>query len=157
MVTSRLFVYGTLMCPEVLNGLLRRVPTRRPATLPGFARWRVRDEPFPAILRSAGEGSVVDGCVLEGLDGRELSTLDYYEAEEYERLLVNVQCADTREELEAQVYVWPDEMAGELSVGEPWSYDEFVTRDLADYLRDVVEPCRVGLDSVPWPDGVSKQ
>jgi gamma-glutamylcyclotransferase (GGCT)/AIG2-like uncharacterized protein YtfP len=52
------FVYGTLMAPEVLNLLIKRVPESRAATLKGYARYRVKGQVFPAIIPSMPESKV---------------------------------------------------------------------------------------------------
>ena len=141
---SKLFVYGTLLAPEVLNGLLRRVPSHQPALLHGFSRWKVQSYPtIPAIIRSAG-GSV-EGHLLEDLTEQELRALDYYEDDGYERLVVEV-CPRgdgfLSETIEAHAYVWPSDHADELAVGDGWSYDEFRSERLARFVDDVVIPCR---------------
>ena len=45
------FVYGSLMAPEVLQALLGRVPTRAPAAVAGFHRYRIPDRIYPALAR----------------------------------------------------------------------------------------------------------
>lgn len=52
------FVYGTLMAPEVLKLLIKRVPESRAATLKGYARYRVKGQVFPAIIPSTSESKV---------------------------------------------------------------------------------------------------
>jgi gamma-glutamylcyclotransferase (GGCT)/AIG2-like uncharacterized protein YtfP len=59
------FVYGTLMAPEVLELLIKRVPKSRAATLKGYARYRVKQQVFPAIIPSTPE-SKVTGMVRLG-------------------------------------------------------------------------------------------
>ena len=136
----RLFVYGSLLTPEVLHGLLNRVPACRPATLRGFSRWRVAGENFPAILQTPG-GSV-DGKLLEDLNEREMGALDYYEDEAYERLTVDVDVVGGSTVSEVNVYVWPLARSAELDVGgEPWRLDEF-RETVEDFVADVVIPCR---------------
>ena len=73
-----LFVYGSLMAEEVLVELLGRMPACRPASISGFSRKCLRDEPFPAVIR-ARPGDVVDGFLVEGLSQRDLRALDFYE------------------------------------------------------------------------------
>ena len=128
------------MAPEVLNGLLRRVPNMRPAVLDGFARWRIPGVDFPAVVRT--DGTRTDGLLLEGLDEREMSALDYYEDDGYDRLLVEIEATDKRERCEASVYAWPKERVHQLSVGQAWSYEEWREVHCSAFVRDVVEPCR---------------
>lgn len=57
------FVYGTLMAPEVVQTLIRRVPPMRSATLHGYTRYRVKGEVFPAIVPDPVPEAVVRGKV----------------------------------------------------------------------------------------------
>ena len=145
---SRLFVYGTLLAPEVLEGLLRRVPSHKPAVLHGFSRWKVAEYPtIPAIVRSTG--GTVEGHLLEGLDGRELRALDFYEDDGYERLLVEIECSSHK--VEANAYVWPAEHTDQLTVGEGWSYEEFRDERMAEFVTDIVLPCRDAFEAEDAP------
>jgi gamma-glutamylcyclotransferase (GGCT)/AIG2-like uncharacterized protein YtfP len=84
------FVYGSLMSTRVLQALLQRVPAMRPAVLPGFTRYRIRDEVFPAILPSTTQDASVVGVVLVGLNAREREILDFYEDDGYVKQLHSV-------------------------------------------------------------------
>jgi gamma-glutamylcyclotransferase (GGCT)/AIG2-like uncharacterized protein YtfP len=55
------FVYGTLLDDRMARGLLGRLPHNRPAKLPGYARYRVKNATFPAITPESG--SSVEGRV----------------------------------------------------------------------------------------------
>lgn len=49
------FVYGTLMYPEVLEALIQRVPDIQPGTVNGYARYAVRGQVFPGAIAVEGE------------------------------------------------------------------------------------------------------
>ncbi|WIA33423.1 hypothetical protein OEZ86_006556 [Tetradesmus obliquus] len=115
------FVYGTLMAPEVLKLLIKRVPESRAATLKGYARYRVKGQVFPAIIPSTSE-SKVKGMVLMELSRSELHILDVYESEEYYRATVEPELEDGSTS-PADVYVWKDEHKHLLD-GE-WIYEEW--------------------------------
>eukprot|EP00882_Tetradesmus_deserticola_P009645 GHRQ01010183.1.p1 GENE.GHRQ01010183.1~~GHRQ01010183.1.p1 ORF type:complete len:164 (+),score=28.61 GHRQ01010183.1:245-736(+) len=115
------FVYGTLMAPEVLQLLIKRVPKSRAATLNGYARYRVKEQVFPAII-PAKSSSKVTGMVLMELSRSELDILDVYESEEYYRAAVEPEVEDGTK-VPADVYIWKDEHKHKLD-GE-WSYDEW--------------------------------
>eukprot|EP00928_Gymnodinium_smaydae_P067196 TRINITY_DN50134_c0_g1_i1.p1 TRINITY_DN50134_c0_g1~~TRINITY_DN50134_c0_g1_i1.p1 ORF type:complete len:200 (-),score=37.17 TRINITY_DN50134_c0_g1_i1:123-722(-) len=140
---GRVFVYGTLMASEVLLPLLLRLPPQRPAILHGFARYPLKDAAFPAAFR--GKGHSISGVLLEQLTSWELRVLDFYEDDGYEREEVLVSAADVRGELEnvtAFVYVWPEANADQLVLDKPWSYAAFREAQLADFVENVVLPCR---------------
>lgn len=57
------FVYGTLMAPEVVHALIRRVPPMKPAKLLGYKRHSVKGVVFPAIVPDDGDRASVQGMV----------------------------------------------------------------------------------------------
>ncbi|WP_261570896.1 gamma-glutamylcyclotransferase family protein, partial [Frankia gtarii] len=46
-----LFVYGTLMFPEVVSTLIGRVPPMESAAAPGWRAARLRDRLYPGLVR----------------------------------------------------------------------------------------------------------
>jgi gamma-glutamylcyclotransferase (GGCT)/AIG2-like uncharacterized protein YtfP len=86
---NALFAYGTLLFPEVLRAVAGRALPSRVATLPGFARWRLIGEIFPAVV-AAAEQDRVSGVLYVGLDSDEWRRLDEFEGELYERRAVTV-------------------------------------------------------------------
>ena len=136
-----LFVYGSLLSEEVLHGLLRRLPTRRPARLDNYTRVAVRGECFPAVLHRPAAKMFVDGVLLLDLLPREVRLLDFYEDEEYERVSVSVTVGDPTELVQADVYAWPATAAHLLDLERPWSFEAFRTTQ-HEFIRDVVVPLR---------------
>ena len=57
------FVYGTLMAPEVVQALIKRVPPMRPAILKGYTRHSVKGVVFPAIIPDSADSAAVHGKV----------------------------------------------------------------------------------------------
>lgn len=51
---ASVFVYGTLLEDRIAKGLLGRLPPHRLATLPNFARYKVKGAAFPAIVTESG-------------------------------------------------------------------------------------------------------
>ena len=51
---SNLFTYGTLQNAEVLAQVVGRSWPSSPALLDGYARYRVNDKPYPAIVEQPG-------------------------------------------------------------------------------------------------------
>ncbi len=62
------FVYGSLMAPEVLNIVLNRIPRTTPAVLHGYARYRIKQRVYPAIVPSLATHRV-DGLVCVAVCG----------------------------------------------------------------------------------------
>ncbi|OLT26627.1 gamma-glutamylcyclotransferase [Nocardiopsis sp. CNR-923] len=76
-----LFVYGTLLFPEILDALLGRVPDAEPASVPG---WRVAALPglaYPVLVPGSG---AAPGRLLSGLSESERRIVDVYEDDWYD-------------------------------------------------------------------------
>ncbi len=131
-MTTRLFAYGTLVVPAVLEALIERRPSSRPARLEGFARFRVRGAAYPGIVETPGGG--VEGVVYEPLDDEALAVLDVFEGELYERRVVEVRLADAS--VAAFTYVVPLRRRTQLS-DEPWDLARFLRDELPAYLAAV--------------------
>jgi hypothetical protein len=80
----RVFVYGTLLDPDVLRAVLGRgVPAakRSSATLSGVRRVRAAGHRYPILVRARGHA--VGGMVLDGLDAADTARLRHYENDGY--------------------------------------------------------------------------
>jgi len=126
----RLFAYGTLMLPEVMEVVAGRRFASRPAELRGWRRRRLRGAVYPAVVPAAGE--VTAGVLFEELDHATLARLDRFEGEPYERRLLRV-VPESGTGCEAFVYVLRPARQALLS-DEPWDETEFRVRQLARYL-----------------------
>ncbi len=84
-----LFVYGTLMLPEVQEAVIGRRVVGRPDRLAGFRRSTIRlgGNEYP-IIHPAADG-MVDGVVLE-VTPAELRRIDAYETSAYRRTRVRL-------------------------------------------------------------------
>ena len=127
-----LFAYGTLQLPEVLQAVLGLRWQGAPALLPGYARYRVRGKPYPAIVPEPG-GNVA-GLVYSGVGATELEQLDHYEGELYERRTLSVRAGGAT--LAAVTYVLGDQHRALLS-NESWELGAFEREHLHDYLRSI--------------------
>lgn len=131
--STPIFVYGTLMYPPVLNLLLKRVPTLTPATVKGFRRCRVLNQPYPAVVIDATAS--VDGLLLSGLLADEIETLHDYEGEEYV-LHTGVEAVTKEGRTTCALYLWDTDAYSDRLVcpSEPWDEQAFVDRDLDAFV-----------------------
>lgn len=83
-----LFVYGTLMLPEVQRAVVGRRFRSVRAVLHGYRRHALRGADYPAIMPEAGAS--VHGVLLRGISRRVLRILDAYEGSDYVRRRVEV-------------------------------------------------------------------
>lgn len=125
-----LFVYGTLMVPQVMHAVCGFTAAAEPAVLQGHRRRRVRGEVYPGIVASQGEQ--VEGMLYRGLTDRHLSRLDEFEGEMYRRSSVEVEAGNTG--VPAFAYLMAPAFVDALS-NDFWSLDAFVTHALQGFLE----------------------
>ncbi|WP_163551289.1 gamma-glutamylcyclotransferase family protein [Candidatus Frankia alpina] len=127
-----LFVYGTLMFPEVVSTLIGRVPPMESAAALGRRAARLRDRLYPGLVRRVvvdqvtREESPATGQVLVGLDPTERAVLDAFEGSAY--VAGPLVLADGRP---AVAYLWLD--AAEATA-EDWDASAFAGQHLGDYV-----------------------
>jgi gamma-glutamylcyclotransferase (GGCT)/AIG2-like uncharacterized protein YtfP len=157
--SSSLFVYGTLMAPEVMQTLLGRLPpSTRGTTVSGrYARHPVRNRLYPGMIIQTTQApakeessSVVEGIVYYNLQPNELRRLDWFEDVDYTRTELTVQLLNEDDDnasstLSTQGYLWTNSIK-ELDTSRDWNFADFVEKDLQRYLLQTVQPCRDELD-----------
>lgn len=126
-----LFVYGTLMVPEVMRRVCGYAGTDEPALLHDFRRRRIRGEVYPAIVACVGEA--VGGIVYRGVSDTQLVALDRFEGEMYRREVVTV--AVGLRTLPAAAYTLAPGFRHLLS-DVPWRLEEFMAEGLGRFLAD---------------------
>ena len=123
---NQVFAYGTLMFPEVVEALLGRAFSSRPARLVGYARLALRERVYPAIV--ARDGASTDGVLYAGVDDASLSKLDEFEGETYERRTVQVLRSSSIDPatvaLAAEAYVIAPARL-DLHEATPWDPEQF--------------------------------
>lgn len=135
--SQRVFVYGTLMVPEVLHLVLARTPESMSASLPGYHRYSLQGELYPAIVLASEThpAPLVSGRLLAGIGVSELTTLDVYEGPMYRRDVVMVLTADGQP-VKAFAYVLRDEHRAKLATRD-WDLQKFKARQLQRFLEQV--------------------
>lgn len=137
-MTHRLFVYGTLMFPEIRSVLVNRDFRTFPAVLEGYRRQAVvlsGRVAVPAIVED--EASSVAGLVMGNVDRKSLSVFDIFEGVKdgiYCREHVTVEDGEGRT-LGVSTYV-PGPAVREMLRGE-WDPHLFRKRHLAAYRRRI--------------------
>ncbi len=117
---TALFFYGTLRDIELLSIVLGRSPERlSPETLPSYAVYWAKDNPFPMAV--AEDGAEAEGLLIEGVSQDDLDRLDFYEGGfAYATLDL-----DIGDEANARVFL-PE--PGMWEAGAPWSLHDWQTR-----------------------------
>ena len=140
---NSVFVYGTLMAPEVIETLLGRVPPMTSARLTNYVRHPVKQQVFPGLI--AKQNHITTGYLVQNLQDSELIRLDWFEDKEYKRLDCVVETLEDGKSYRTQVYLWNNPLE-ELDISQEWDYEHFRGNNLQWYLTNTVEPCRTELD-----------
>ena len=104
----RLFLYGTLLRPDLLARLAGRPLRLAPADLPGWRRVRLRGTRYPTLRRAR---ATVRGATVE-VGAAALRRLDAYEGPRYRRVCVTAR--GPRRPLPAQAWI------AEAVTSRPW-------------------------------------
>ena len=153
MMSQSLFVYGSLMAPEVMQGLLGRLPPHCPAILSGYIRHPVRHQPYPGLIPCSQTGDNASsntlGVLYNELYEQEMKRLDWFESSDYTRTPVMVKPLTKNGESApaqpTQVYVFTKPVE-ELDTSREWSLEEFRAHHLQEFLTNSVRPNRIGTD-----------
>lgn len=88
-MSEQLFVYGTLMLPEVQEKVFGRVTTGQPDRLDGYLKSSITfgDKTYPIAVQN--EKASMEGVVFS-LTIDELARIDRYEGKEYRRIRVKL-------------------------------------------------------------------
>jgi gamma-glutamylcyclotransferase (GGCT)/AIG2-like uncharacterized protein YtfP len=130
MSSGRLFTYGTLMFPEVMETVAGGRFEGRGATLMGYARYGLWGETYPGLIAQAG--SETEGMVYDGLEAVHLGRLDRFEGDWYDRRTVSIQVSGG-ETIDSDVYVLRDAHRHRLS-RDPWDAQRFSECFLGPFL-----------------------
>lgn len=125
----KVFVYGTLLFPEVIEAVTGCVPESEHAVLHGYKRHTVAGQLYPGIIRHPD--SSVEGLVYLGITPEELERLNEYEDSFYELMTLDIQAASGK--LKAFVYVVPLASVGVLD-NSHWDPEIFRTSHLQKFL-----------------------
>lgn len=141
MSEARLFVYGSLLFPEILEVVAGERLELAEAELEHFARLKLRDRVYPAIVPRPG--SRVAGRVVDGVTPAGLARIDAFESDFYARLPVELRSGSRC--LRAEAYVLrPDQL--DLALEAEWDPEAFLRDHGARYL----ERCRAWARDGAW-------
>ncbi len=128
-----LFVYGTLLVPKIWNAVtLCPNLVWYPATLSGYAVYRVRNADFPCIVESPATPEKVNGKVYLDVPVPAVKRLDAYEDSFYDRRPLMV-TADGHGDLSADAYCLSKDKAAAILSPDPWTLAWFEETALARF------------------------
>jgi gamma-glutamylcyclotransferase (GGCT)/AIG2-like uncharacterized protein YtfP len=132
----RLFSYGTLQFPEVLQAVTGCHLAGDKAVLDDYACYLVSGKAYPGITPE--HEASVEGVVYTGIGEAHFRKLDRFEGELYERVRVCVTDMQGNP-LQAWTYVIRDALRDRLS-RTPWNREDFEL----EYLPAFLKKCRAG-------------
>ncbi len=127
---NSLFTYGTLMDSDVfalVTGVSRQGNN---AMLPGYRRYTVIGESYPAIVPS--ENETVDGVLYDDLSDESIKKLDQFEGDEYLRIQGSAFVGNIFKTV--WVYEYNQKYVSNVS-SEPWSFTHFVENEKEAFLK----------------------
>lgn len=135
----RLFCYGTLQIPGVLEAVIGHRLRGIHAVLPGYAAYQVRRAEYPGLLRSPGNKT--SGRLYRHVTPEELDVLDRFEGTLYHRryqVVVN----DSGRRIQAWVYMVAPGRQKQVSA-RPWNLERFMRTDYKRFMRRFVQDRRI--------------
>jgi len=133
---QHVFVYGTLLFPEILEGLTGKVFNLKDAELKNYQRVQISSGDFPAIVEKEDES--VKGKLILDVDPLSMEILLFYEGEDYDCMELEVETET--EKLPAKVFVWNNDP--EYLIDADWDTEHFKQQFLQDYISFVVPETR---------------
>lgn len=124
------FVYGTLLAPEMMSTVTGKAFDAAPAVARGYKRAYLSERVYPGIV--ANEGNKVHGAVYLDVDDESIRRLDYFEGPEYLRGPL-VACLKDGRELLAEAYIVP-EINRHMLTEREWSLEYFLAQDLTAFI-----------------------
>ena len=131
-----LFVYGTLMQPEIRNALLGKKLGFKPAKLYGYSAYSFYKDDYESeypILK-LDDDAVLNGYVLEQVSMKDFEILRFYEGEEYllKEIIVRVDGINVR----AHIFMTSNQ--GVFRYGNKWNLENFAENHLQYYLDTII-------------------
>jgi gamma-glutamylcyclotransferase (GGCT)/AIG2-like uncharacterized protein YtfP len=132
----RLFSYGTLQFPEVLQAVTGCHLEGERAVLDDYACYTVKGKVYPALIHEPRART--EGLVYTGIGDAHLRKLDDFEGNLYQRIRVCVTDEEGKP-LQAWTYVVREAMRAQLT-RTPWNREDFEL----EHLRAFLNKCRAG-------------
>jgi gamma-glutamylcyclotransferase (GGCT)/AIG2-like uncharacterized protein YtfP len=135
-MNDKLFVYGTLMIPEIREAMLQRKVNYKDAILEGYTANTIiyghYTTEYPFL--KPGKGEKVKGGILYPVNSRDISLIKYYEGSEY--ICTNITVLSDNKEIETLAFLHNEKC--NIEYGPEWDYDSFVCEYLHSYITEII-------------------
>lgn len=135
----RLFCYGTLQIPAVLEAVIGHRLQGIHAVLPGYAACQVRRAEYPGLLRAPEKKT--SGRLYNDVTPMELKVLDRFEGRLYRRQH-RIVIKDNGRRIQAWVYMVAPGRQKQVTT-RPWHLDRFMRTEYHRFMRRFVLDRRV--------------
>ncbi len=129
---QQVFIYGSLLFPEITKKLTGKSFKTSPAILKGYKMYCVKGCDYPAIIRE--NGTFTNGKIMRNVNETDILKMSFFEGDEYEikklRVLIN-----GKSEI-ALAFVWAKEI--ENLENKKWDFQEFEKNSLEYYINEVI-------------------
>ena len=129
---QHIFVYGTLIFPEIREGLTGKSFKAENAILKGFKRCIIHGCDYPAIIPSPH--SMVEGQLVFDIDKRSIKILSFFEGTDYE--LIEVEVFFRNEKERASLFIWKNDL--EYLGDQDWDEKIFEQNSLSHYTNKII-------------------
>lgn len=129
----KLFVYGTLMIPEIFKKVTGREPDFQHGKLRNYRRISLQNRYYPGLIYEQDDST--EGFLVIINDEREWNILVQYEGSEYKLNEVEVEMQNSSKE-KAWVFTL-NENYHCIAIDETWYLHKFIECNLQQYLDDV--------------------
>ena len=127
-----LFIYGTLLFPEILEGLTGISPVTKPAELQGYRRFKLIGCDYPAIIPDPN--SSVEGKLVINVDQQSMDIITFFEGEDYQKSNVLIRAGN--EEIPATAFTWIGDF--DRLKPEDWNKKQFEQYSLPYYAAKII-------------------
>ena len=128
---KRVFVYGPLRFPEVMELIAGRQYPGTKATLRVYACVRVNDQVYPGLVYKPS--AQTEGFLYEDMDDAVVKRIEAFKGDMYKLSALEVDTFDGRK-LGAAVHITKPEYRNSL-LNELWNADAFRQNQLTEFLR----------------------
>lgn len=128
---QHLFVYGSLLFPELVEKLTGKRFNSVPAILQGYRRLAIKECDYPAIITEAA--SEVKGILLLNVDKESMRLLTFYEGRDY--VESNVEVISEKQNYNATAFVWDNDAS--FLENFDWDQNSFKENSLSFYIDRV--------------------
>ena len=128
---KNIFVYGSLMIPEMVKALTGNHFLMVDAILPGYRRHKVKDHIGPGLSKEKRRS--VYGKVLLGIDEKSMAIFDKFEGS-YGYELIEVEVLVEGHKKDVFFYEWTGHH--DTLLDEDWDVEEFKRKHMERFLKE---------------------